>query len=50
MERLGDVARKAGLHITPLPAADLTRRLPRDAVHQGVAVECSRSHHWRWIA
>ena len=39
MERLGDLARKPGLSITPLPADELARRLPRDAVHQGVALD-----------
>ncbi|MCB1972552.1 MAG: 23S rRNA (guanosine(2251)-2'-O)-methyltransferase RlmB [Geminicoccaceae bacterium] len=39
MGRLGDAAHKAGLRITPVSPEDLARRLPRDAVHQGVAVE-----------
>ena len=39
MARLGEVVGKAGLRITPISPADLSRRLPRDAVHQGVAVE-----------
>ncbi|MCB2053134.1 MAG: 23S rRNA (guanosine(2251)-2'-O)-methyltransferase RlmB [Geminicoccaceae bacterium] len=41
MGRLGEVARKAGLRITPVAAADLDRRLPRDAVHQGVVIEAA---------
>ena len=38
MPRIRDAAAKRGLRITPLPNAEIARRLPRGAVHQGVAM------------
>lgn len=39
MPRIRDAAAKRGLRITPLPNGDIARRLPRGAVHQGVAMQ-----------
>jgi 23S rRNA (guanosine2251-2'-O)-methyltransferase len=38
MPRIRDAAAKRGLRITPLPNAEIAKRLPRGAVHQGVAM------------
>ncbi len=38
MPRIRDAAAKRGLRITPLPNDEIARRLPRGAVHQGVAM------------
>jgi 23S rRNA (guanosine2251-2'-O)-methyltransferase len=39
MPRIRDAAAKRGLRITPLPNAEIAKRLPRGAVHQGVAMQ-----------
>ncbi len=39
MPRIRDAAARRGLRITPLPDAEIARRLPRGAVHQGVAMQ-----------
>ncbi len=38
MPRIRDAAAKRGLRITPMPNADIARRLPSAAAHQGVAM------------
>jgi len=38
MPRIRDAAARRGLSITPMPNGDIARRLPRGAVHQGVAM------------
>ena len=38
MPRIRDAAAKRGLRITPMPNAEIAKRLPRGAVHQGVAM------------
>jgi len=38
MPRIRDAAAKRGLRITPMPDAEIAKRLPRGAVHQGVAM------------
>jgi 23S rRNA (guanosine2251-2'-O)-methyltransferase len=39
MPRIRDAAARRGLRITPLPDAEIAKRLPRGAVHQGVAMQ-----------
>jgi len=39
MQKLGQAASRRGLRITPASSQDLTQRLPRGAVHQGVALQ-----------